>query len=210
MHENAKVKQELDRKSVPEKVAYGENVTQMMGADQTFNTLNAKIATAAQATTDLDTAKNAKDAAEAAAHAATAEQHNKEEEYDQAFDELGNGVDDIAKGDKTIIDLSGMDSFLPGKAADIGQLPQVEALDINEGANPGEIDLAWDALNGANSYLVEVSIDNPNNWAFAGTSTKSSFTADGLVSGTTYWFRVAGVGAAGQGPFSNPSTKVAP
>jgi len=38
----------------------------------------------------------------------------------------------------------------------------------------------------------------------------SSATVPGLTSGTRYWFRVAGVGTAGQGAWSDPATKVAP
>ena len=41
-------------------------------------------------------------------------------------------------------------------------------------------------------------------------STKSSTTVKNLTSGTKYWIRVAAFGAAGQGPWSDPATKVAP
>ena len=44
----------------------------------------------------------------------------------------------------------------------------------------------------------------------AESSTKSSFTKTGLVSGKRYWFRAAAVGTDDQGRWSDPATKVAP
>jgi hypothetical protein len=35
-------------------------------------------------------------------------------------------------------------------------------------------------------------------------------TVSNLTSGTKYWFKVAGLGSAGQGPWSDPATKIAP
>jgi len=46
-------------------------------------------------------------------------------------------------------------------------------------------------------------------WTLGVVSTKSSATLSGLTSGTKYWFRVAAIGAAGQGAWSDPATKMA-
>ena len=43
----------------------------------------------------------------------------------------------------------------------------------------------------------------------AGVTTKSKGPVTGLTSGTKYWFRVAAVGAAGQGAWSNPASRTA-
>ena len=85
-------------------------------------------------------------------------------------------------------------------------------LDVTMGDHDGELDLSWDPVSNAKSYLIQRSVD-PNNaasWAHAGTSTKSSTTIDGLTSGTRYWFRVCAVGALGQSGWSDPATKIAP
>ena len=50
---------------------------------------------------------------------------------------------------------------------------------------------------------------NASVWTNAPPSTKSKCTIANLVAGTRYWFRVAAVGAAGQGPWSDPATKMA-
>ena len=41
-------------------------------------------------------------------------------------------------------------------------------------------------------------------------ATKSKATVSGLVTGTKYYFRVAGIGAAGQGAWSELASEVAP
>jgi chitodextrinase len=77
----------------------------------------------------------------------------------------------------------------------------------------GEIDLNWQPVRGAASYAIVRSttgnVANAGDWAAAGTSTKSKASVSGLTSGTRYWFRVAAVGSAGQGPWSDPATAIA-
>ncbi len=67
-------------------------------------------------------------------------------------------------------------------------------------------------MRGAKTHVVEVCPDplSEANWKRIGLPTKSSFTASGLTSGNKYWFRVAAVGAAGQGPWSDQAMKMAP
>ncbi|PYS47941.1 MAG: hypothetical protein DMF68_14680 [Acidobacteria bacterium] len=80
------------------------------------------------------------------------------------------------------------------------------------GDHDGEVDLQWDTVRGARSYVIEISADPPTNtsWQHKTVSTKSRATIEGLTSGTKYWFRVAAVGANGQSGWSDPATKIAP
>ena len=213
MDKKAKVKQDLQGKSVPEKLTYGTSVTASMkaaGGGALFASLEAKRIAAEEATKKLSKAKETADETRKAADAAIDSQHNAEETYNLAFTELGRGVDDVAKGDKTIIDKAGMQSFFPGKATPVGELPQVQNLSLTEGDNPGELDGHHDPVNGAGSYLIQKSIATDDNWTFAATSTSSSFTLTGLGSGVKVWVRVAAVGSAGTGPFSDPAFKFTP
>jgi hypothetical protein len=86
------------------------------------------------------------------------------------------------------------------------------ALAATAGDHDGEIDLSWDTVAGAKSYVIEKSPDppTPTSWAHAGVSTKSKMTISGLTSGTRSWFRVAAVGPSGQSGWSDPATKIAP
>ena len=83
------------------------------------------------------------------------------------------------------------------------------------GATLGDLDhtmdLGWDKVHGARSYVIQFCADpmNDAHWLHAGVSTKSSFTVTGLTAGTKYWFRVAAVGASGQGPWSDVTSKMA-
>ncbi len=89
---------------------------------------------------------------------------------------------------------------------------QPQALTPTAGDREGEIDLSWDTVAGAKSYVIEKSVDpvTPTTWSHAGVSTRSNFTANGLTSGTRYWFRVAAVNNNGQSGWSDPAMKIAP
>jgi hypothetical protein len=106
---------------------------------------------------------------------------------------------------------AGMDMRGPGVPANDSPSPP-QRLTATAGDHDGEIDLSWDKVSGAKSYLVEKSADPPNpaTWTHSGVSTKSGYTATGLTSGTRYWFRVAAINNVGQSGWSDPSVKIAP
>jgi hypothetical protein len=85
-------------------------------------------------------------------------------------------------------------------------------LGATDGDHDGEIDLSWDRVEGAKSYVNEKSPDPPTltSWTHAGVSRKSKMTISGLTSGTRNWFRVAAVGPSGQSGWSDPATKIVP
>jgi len=85
------------------------------------------------------------------------------------------------------------------------------ALVATAGDDDGSIDVVWNRVRGAESYVIEQCEGSvTGNWLSAGTSKRSLFTRFGLLSGTRYWFRVAGVAGGVQGPLSDPVTKIAP
>ncbi|HEY8899641.1 MAG TPA: fibronectin type III domain-containing protein [Chthoniobacterales bacterium] len=120
-------------------------------------------------------------------------------------------VDDIAKGDPTIIAKAGMTPS--EEQAPVGPMPKVENLAATAGDEAGEIDLSWNPIRrGLKSYLIEQSAspDGQSDWTFAKVETKSKTTIAGLESGKRYWFRVKAIGASGEGPASDIATKLAP
>ncbi len=85
------------------------------------------------------------------------------------------------------------------------------ALVATAGDDDGSIDVVWNRVRGADSYVVEQCEGSvTGNWVPAGSSKRSLYTRFGLLSGTRYWFRVAGLAAGAQGPWSDPVTKIAP
>ena len=85
----------------------------------------------------------------------------------------------------------------------VGTMPKVTGLTGTQGDADGEIDLHWNPVNTTDPA-------GQTGWGHTKVCTASKITLTGLTSATRYWFRVAAVGAAGQGPWSDSATKVAP
>ncbi|RPI16143.1 MAG: fibronectin type III domain-containing protein [Ignavibacteriae bacterium] len=85
-------------------------------------------------------------------------------------------------------------------------------LTATSGDTEGEIDLTWEPVAGAHTYLIQKSIDKiePLKWIHEDIITKSSYTITKLKSSRKYWFRIAAIGSMGQGPWSEPVLKKAP
>jgi|GEM_PF-1810194 Fibronectin type 3 domain-containing protein len=69
-----------------------------------------------------------------------------------------------------------------------------------------EIDLSWNKVKSAKSYIVysAESVDGP--YSKVGTSKTASFKANGLQSGKSYWYKVTAVTSAGEGDYSEAVT----
>jgi hypothetical protein len=138
-------------------------------------------------------------------------QNQSEAALDTLATALAGHVDSVAKGDETIILSAGMTTKAP--AAPVGPLPAPGDVAAAGGDMEGEIDLNWQPVRGAASYSIVKSttgnVGNAGDWSPAATGTKSKATVSGLTSGTRYWFRVAAIGSAGQGPWSDPATAIA-
>ena len=86
------------------------------------------------------------------------------------------------------------------------------ALAAASGDMNGEVNLLWEPVSGARTYVIQKSLDsnNPTRWIQEDIITKSWYTVSKLKSGRKYWFRVAAIGSKGQGPWSEPVQKKAP
>jgi len=89
---------------------------------------------------------------------------------------------------------------------------QVTELSASAGDHPGEIDLVWDPVRGADGYEIEISRDLgwPEKWSSCAASARSKTTLEQLDSRQRYWFRVRAVSEKGVGTWSDPVTKFAP
>ena len=86
---------------------------------------------------------------------------------------------------------------------------QVMSLNVLLNGSPGHSKLNWEAASGADGYLVQGSPDpiTATSWTQSIVSTRTTFVANGATAGQKYWFRVAAFNAAGQGPWSEPSSR---
>lgn len=122
---------------------------------------------------------------------------------------LANHVQDVSGGDEQKI-------FSAGFAVrDQPTSPQPLGVVLDflatAGDDAGEIDLTWNPVKYARGYQVECKLHTDAGvWEAVKFGTKSKMTVAGLTSGTTYAFRVRAVGAAGEGPWSDESVRLAP
>ena len=206
----AKVKLSLQNLTDDELLSLARAHISSMAGNANFTTPSPSAA-AYLATTDAFEAKiTAKDNAVAAAKQATLERDAARDAIEDSTRQRGTYVETTSVGDAIKITSSGFGMKAP--AAPVGMPVQTEYLAPSIGDMEGEVDLTWDKVRGANSYMIQKSPDpiTGTSWTMGGVSTKSSATLSGLTSGTKYWFRVAAIGAAGQGPWSDPATKMAP
>jgi hypothetical protein len=205
-----KVKLSLKTMTVTAKVQFARQVVTSLTGNATFSNPEPPLSDLTDAATNLEAAFNTANVAHQNAMEKTSLMDDADTAINNILTKLGNYVDSTSNGDEAKILSSGMS--VKAKPVPIGSLPQPTALAATEGDNEGEIDLSWDKVFGARSYVVEYTPDpiTPTGWKSGGVSTKSSKSISSLQSGVKYWFRVAAVGAAGQGPWSDPATKYAP
>jgi len=206
----AKVKLALRGMAIPVKVQFLRQVVTAMTGNANFTTPVPTLASITAAANDLETKYNDAQAARTTAQQKTDVQDNSDRTADTGITQVAAYVENVTVGDAVKIQSAGMEVRAAG--APIGALPAPAGMVATAGDNDGELDLDWDSVRGASSYVVQRSADPPTatSWQTVATFTKSKGTISGLTSGTKYWFRVAAVGAAGQGAFSDPATKIAP
>jgi hypothetical protein len=207
----AKVRLNLGNRSIPHKIGNARQIVIALTGNASFATPSPSLASITAATNALSTAYADAQAARQAAKEATVAQNQKEDALDQLLIQLAAYVESVAGDDEQIVLSAGMD--MRAAATPATDPPgQPQALTPTAGDRDGEIDLSWDTITGAKSYVIDKSLDpvTATSWSHAGVSTKTNFTAQGLTSGTRYWFRVAVVNNNGQSGWSDPATKIAP
>lgn len=207
----AKIRLNLSRLSVAEKIAKAKQIVAAMTGNPNFTAPSPPLPEVATAATELQTAAGASATAKQTLKETTAVQNDKEATIDQLLTRLAGYVESVAGSDEQVILSAGMDVRAPSVST-TERPPQPQALAATAGDRDGEIDLSWESVSGAKSYAVEQSGDpvTPNSWQHAGVSTRSLHTAAGLTSGTRYWFRVAAINKVGQSGWSDPAMKIAP
>ncbi len=147
----------------------------------------------------------------------------------QGLRETASVVYRASGGNQKMIESAGMQlRLLPSP---VGKMPEVRGLLINN-LKRGELALDWNTIKGAGSYIVEVKdLSDPaakflpavvvlsSNYVFTisideeGLGFQKDIGIDDegvrLKHGVTYSFRVAAVGAAGRGPWSDPVERIA-
>ena len=205
-----KIKLNLRNMTVTEKLQFARQIVSSMTGNANFTTPDPALTVISTSADSLEKAYNDANVARQDASAKASTQDDMDSALDTVLAKLANYVENASDSDETKILSAGMS--LRAKPTPVGALAAPAALAATACDKEGEIDLSWDRVTGSKSYVVEQSPDpiTSASWKQVTISTKSNVTASGLVSGMKYWFRVSGIGAAGQGPWSDPATKYAP
>jgi hypothetical protein len=206
----SKIKLNLQRLTIPEKIAQSRQIVAAMTGNDDFKTPQPTLQQVADAVNELEAAYDAAQTARQDAKTKTLTQNQAEEAHDRLLVQLAGHVESVSGGDEKKI--MGANMGLRSPQTPAGDLDAPTALSASAGKRDGAIDLRWGKVERARSYVIERSGDPPTatSWTHAAVSTKAQATVGGLTSGTRYWFRVAAVGPNGQTPWSEPATKIAP
>ena len=206
----AQVKLNLQSYTIPEKVQKMRQIIIAMTGNANFTTPDPALTVLTTAADGLEGAYNLAQAAREDAKAKTDLQDTALALANSVLTAEGSYVQNKSSGNAAKIQSAGMD--VRADAAPIGDLPAPANVSASEGDHDGEIDLQWNRVKGAKSYVVQYTTTPTNNasWVNGPVATKSKATVTGLNSATKYFLRVAGIGAAGQGAFSELASQVAP
>jgi hypothetical protein len=210
----SKIKLNLKSLSIPEKVSRARQIVTALTGNADFASPQPALAQVTASVNALETAYNEAQAARQEAKAKTSAQGQKEEEVDRILSQLASYIDSASGGDETKIKNAGLDvrSTSGGSSSPGGGSTAPAALEATASDYDGQIDLRWERVEKAKSYIIEKSLDPPTgtSWSQAAVVTKARASVSGLTSGTKYWFRVAAVTTTGQTAWSDPATKIAP
>jgi len=197
--------------TIPDKLAKARQIVTSLTGNAAFTTPTPGLRVVTAAIDALDTAHAEAQAARQAAKTKTSAQNEKETALDKIMSQVAAYVESVAGDNEELVRSAGMDTrATAGSSTERPATPA--ALSATAGDHEGEVDLSWEPVTGARSYVIEKSGDPPTatSWSHSGVATKSSATVSGLTSGTKYWFRVAAVGTNGQSGWSDPATRMAP
>lgn len=206
----AKVKLNLRTLSTIEKAAKARQIVTAMTGNPNFATPHPTLAQVTAATDELDAAYSDAQAARQTAMTKTSILREKEDALEGVLRHLAAYIESVGGDDESKILSAGVN--LRSANNSTPSLAPPGSLTATEGDHDGEIDLTWDKVKGAKTYVVERSADPPSpaSWSHEAVALKSSATVNGLASGSRYWFRVAAVLSSGQSGWSDPATKIAP
>ena len=139
----------------------------------------------------------------------TSIKNQKREALIEVLKDIGEDVNDEADGDETKIVSSGYD--MTKDREPIGTLPPPEDMDLEFGADPGEIFIKLTAPPREADYIVFFAKDpmpaDDKDWQQQ-FSTKSKIEISGLDSGDKYWFKGSYVTSTGEYNFTPPQSRI--
>ncbi|WP_162144185.1 fibronectin type III domain-containing protein [Sporocytophaga myxococcoides] len=204
----AKVKLNLKGSTLEEKLILSRQILQALTENEQFPSPIPTLETLSAAIVELDKANADLKQSRQAVSTNLSILKDKSIELNSVLNQLAAYVECTAKGDEIKIKQAGMNIKAQKTSSGIPSAPEnLQAVAANE----KEIELSWESVKHAKSYVVQLTSDlsKDDNWSIAIISTKSKATIKNLESGKKYWFKVAAIASAGQSAWSDPTTKYA-
>ncbi len=116
--------------------------------------------------------------------------------------QLGGYVTSVGGNKEQVLLSSGFD--LESARVPVGPLGQVLNVRTKTTGVQGEIEIRWKKLRGAYTYLVQMTLTNEveASWKTVATVPRARLLKENVPSMQVHYFRIAGVGTSGQGPWS--------
>jgi hypothetical protein len=199
------IKLALARLSILGLIGYLQKIVQKMTGNPVFTTLAAKTTALDTAVTALETANTNYEAANSTAEQLMTLRDNAVVVAENAAKDLASAAEGVTK-DPASLQGGGWD-LASTHGSPVGPMIAPTNFSATSGDADGSVDIACDTQYGVQTHVGESSTspDGPFTQFYVGK--KSSCTKTGLVSGAVNWFRMAAVGAAGQGPYAGPISK---
>ncbi len=199
----SKVRVGIKDRPIPVKIAMLRQRVKDLTDNPSFPTPTPPLSQLLETADALETAYHAALDARETAKVKTVIQDKTSAAADAIYTRLSQYVDAASAGDAAKIMSAGF-SLRSGNTP-LGTLPCPAQLQAKPGNHTGTIDLSWQKIRGARAYTVERATDAGGEliWQSAANVTKPKASVNTMTPGKKYWFRVASVGAAGQGPWSD-------
>ena len=192
---------------VADKLVKGQEIITKSTANPDVPGNAAVLAAFSTAQTALQTAMNNEVAARGVATQKMTLRGDAQKDWTTKLNALAGFTESATNGNAAKIESAGFGVRAPQTPPQ--PLPAPEGLVARTNGTPGHTLLSWPPLDGAKSYVVQISPDpiTANSWAFASSCTTASADVGGAEPGKKSWFRVSGVNGKGQGPWSEPTSR---
>ena len=198
----------LSRKSVIEQIELGEAIVAALTDHPTvFADPNPALVIIVATTKELH---DAKADADTGSHEGMQRLRKAKTAFAKVVGTYLDYVNMIAQGDGVIIEQSGLQ--VSRQAQKTGPTPAPENLKLT-GKVAGQLEASVEVVERAKAYVwmyyVGIAPPTPDaEWRFSGGTPKARLSLTNLASGVRVWLRCAAVTSAGQGPWSEPVSRI--
>ncbi len=201
----------LKYKTIDQKIPLGQNhIASMTGNARYPVALRQPTDAEFQAVQDDLVAANLDVDAKATAYRAALQARDvKEAAWGAALTARARNCESLTPGDRAALATTGLPLRADPSPVGIPDAP-VDLLALPDKIS-GQLRVRWKPVKGATSYIVERKLhEGPSAWLPVKLLNQCKFTDTGLTPGTTYCYRVRAHAAAGAGPWSDETVRMAP